>query len=100
MMGWLDCPRCGGKEAGCWNSPPPDAIATLPWRMHVAPIVDGLAPETLTGESHSASDGPYVAIVGANGIVVADNATYYPKEITQNHAQMIVDAVNAKGGQP
>lgn len=96
MKGWLDCPDCAGSGNDyCHTRPPPDAVATLPWRLHVEPQIAGRHTPTLTGAAHY--DGPYVAIVGANGIVVADNAEFYAEGITQIHAQMIVDAVNAKG---
>ena len=101
MKGWLECPSCGGTGGAnnwCHERWPADAVATLPWRLHVEPQRAGVHTQTLTGAAHY--DGPYVAIVGANGIVVADNAEFYAEGVTQVHAQMIVAAVNAKGAQP
>ncbi len=65
-----------------------------PWHVHVAKskaVTGGLLScETLTGASHGPND--YIAVVGADGNVVCDNANYYATAISEEDAPLIAAA--------
>jgi hypothetical protein len=52
----------------------------LPWRIEPLELHEG---------------GVKIAVVGANGETVADQQTYYPAEISDANAALIVRAINA-----
>lgn len=59
-----------------------------PWRVHTEPGQKNTP--TLTGACHYDSD--YVAVVAADGTVVADNAHYYAHGLDPDNAPLVAEA--------
>ncbi len=59
-----------------------------PWKVHVEPAQKNTP--TLTGANHY--DAEYVAVVAANGEVIADNAHYYAASLDPANARLIAAA--------
>lgn len=63
-----------------------------PWHLHLQ-AAERYVP-TLTGSDHY--DEEYVAVVGANGEVICDNAQYYSQSVAKSDAILIAAAPDLK----